>query len=69
MTHLTLTGPYAGQILCGKNKQQSIAEGNQHLHAIYFDRPGVDQSQLCPECLTIVREVMAEDEGDQNHES
>lgn len=60
MTHLTLTGYYAGQTLCGAKKEFDETTGklkDQYLHAAYAPIDKLkrgeckDFSELCPACL------------------
>ena len=48
MTHLTYTGPSAGQTLCGATREAS----GQYAHATYcpLDNPDY-RVKVCPECL------------------
>lgn len=59
MTHLTLTGYYAGATLCGARKEFDAATGklkDQYLHATYAPIEKLRQGQcknftaLCPDC-------------------
>jgi hypothetical protein len=67
-THLTLTGYYAGRVICGAPK----TDDNQYLHAAYapIERleansiPGF--SPLCEECKRLWDEAAAEDDLEQD---
>jgi hypothetical protein len=59
MTHLTLTGYYAGQTLCGARKEFDASTGQlkeQYLHAMYapIERLAANElpnwQPLCPAC-------------------
>ena len=72
MLHLTYTGYHAGRILCGADKSASVADGNNHLHAIYFDLNEWEgdprrishcyaEQEICLACVEVLREVARED--------
>jgi len=46
--HLTLTGYYAGTPVCGANKAQAKANGDEFYHAMYFN--DWTNARLCPHC-------------------
>jgi hypothetical protein len=46
-THLTLTGQFAGQILCGEPKTEST----KCIHAVYVNR--IDPAIVCELCAHI----------------
>lgn len=56
MTHYTLSGMYAGQVICGniKNEQDNYL----HFGAMYGRPHPID---LCKECLEIVNSLDDED--------
>lgn len=75
MIHLTLTGAAAGQIICGADKRDSVAQGNLHYHAsmmpdsrLQADYCEIDDSgrkhQLCLACLDAWNSD--DDEGDDD---
>lgn len=62
MTHLTLTGYYAGRVICGAARNES----DQYLHAAYApieklrDEQIAGFSKLCPDCLKMWDESTSE---------
>lgn len=49
-THLTLTGYWAGQPLCGCNRAEEAARGATFQHAIYAN---LDNPDLCQKCVEV----------------
>lgn len=60
MTHLTLTGFYAGMPLCPVNKPEAIEKGERFIHAAYAPFDKIDD--LCPKCKKEFDAAMAEDD-------
>jgi len=60
ITHLTLTGYYAGTPICGINKQEAKQQGDSFVHAAYahLDSPHFN---FCPDCLDAWEEANDED--------
>lgn len=56
--HLTLTGFNAGLPLCGCNKEEERAKGNDFWHYMYAN---LNHPQICPNCKKIADEVESED--------
>ncbi len=58
-THLTLTGYYAGQPICGGKRD----EGEHYIHAAYspIHKPSF-RDTVCVECLKVYAESYDEDE-------
>lgn len=55
MIHITITGPNAGQILCGI-RRHDLNEGDRTCHWPYLMTPEQEQAfraQCCPECLKV----------------
>ena len=56
MIHLTLTGYYAGTIICGAKREQD----NEHYHAMYFS--DWNNPELCQDCKKIYDECEPDSE-------
>lgn len=51
ITHLTATGPYAGQPFCPVNKAEALARGEIFMHIPYSHLTEFFQrTDLCPAC-------------------
>lgn len=61
MTHLTLTGPYAGMPLCPVNKPVAVEQGEKFIHAMYFDFNASYAADLCPKCKAEYDAAMSDD--------
>jgi hypothetical protein len=62
MTHLTLTGYYAGRPLCDCDKATRKAAGDDFIHAMYA--PPHDRiPDLCQECKRAWDDSEGEDDG------
>lgn len=59
MTHLTLTGYYAGMPLCPVNRPEATERGEKFIHAAYAPVDKIDD--LCPSCKTEFDAAMAEE--------
>lgn len=59
MIHLTLTGYYAGHLLCGGERDP----GNEHVHAVYAPLH-IDEyrARVCSECLKVYAATYEPDE-------
>lgn len=53
MTHLTLTGRYAGQTYCGKTRSDALADGEGLSHLPYGMTESFKES-ICPECMKVL---------------
>ena len=67
MIHLTLTGFYAGTLICGAERSAD----NQHAHAVMapLHNPNY-RAKVCPQCLKVYAESYEEEELaklDDNH--
>jgi hypothetical protein len=65
MTHLTLTGYYAGTPLCDVNKSDAKERGDKFYHATYAPNFVFEpDSDLCPQCRA-EWDAAADDETDE----
>lgn len=53
MIHLTLTGFDAGRPLCDCDKQAARDDGDEFVHAMYWNerQPGYERNRICCACL------------------
>ena len=61
MLHLTLTGPNAGQVICGMTKAEKYESNDTFAHGIYFFDAPEFPANLCPKCRDILLEVESEE--------
>lgn len=50
MTHLTLTGLYAGRPLCDGDRLAQIEAGDRHMHVAYASDAQIAAPEVCPAC-------------------
>ena len=61
MLHLTLTGPNAGQVICGMSKAKKYESKDTFAHGMYFfDAPELP-ADLCPKCRLMLLEIQEEE--------
>ena len=61
MIHITLTGYYAGNTVCGAPRN---IEGDRYAHVgAWLDNPNVADA-ACPECLAVYNDVGGDDDDE-----
>ena len=59
MLHLTLTGYFAGKLICNKSKELAINEGDTFAHFMYYPEKLVySNPDLCPDCKELAIEII-----------
>ena len=69
-THLSVTGPLAGRILCGAAEERRL-EGHPPFarHALHCSDAQLAHPQICPECLRIWNEAGEPEAGSPEPET
>lgn len=61
MTHLTLTGPYAGRPLCDCNRELCTLKGDTFQHVDFSSDNQFDSTDTCPVCVTVALTIDDDD--------